>query len=56
MYAHCVLVRLNTVFSILNKYHLGAQWLSGRVLDLSSMGYGFEPHWQHCIVSLRKAH
>ena len=26
----------------------GAQWLSGRVLDLRPRGRGFEPH--HCVV------
>ena len=29
----------------------GAQWLSGRVLDLGRGGHGFEPH---CVVSLSK--
>ena len=33
---------------------LGAQWLSGRVLDLGQKGHGFEPHLRHCIVSLSK--
>ena len=36
---------------------LGAQWLSGRVLDLrpkGSVGRGFEPHRRHCVVSLGK--
>ena len=32
---------------------LGAQWLSGRVLDLRPKGQGFEPH---CVVSLSKTH
>ena len=30
------------------------KWLSGRVLDSRQRGRGFEPHWRHCIVSLRK--
>ena len=30
---------------------LGAQWLSGRVLDLRQRGHGFEPH---CVVSPSK--
>ena len=30
----------------------GAQWLSGRVLDLRPRGLGFKPHWRHCIVVL----
>ena len=33
---------------------MGAQWLSGRVLDLRPMGRGFEPHQHHCVVSLSK--
>ena len=33
---------------------VGAQWLSGRVLDLRQRGRGFEPHWRHCVVSLSK--
>ena len=32
----------------------GAQWLSGRVLDLRPRGRGFEPHRRHCVVSLSK--
>ena len=34
----------------------GAQWLSGRVLDLRLRGHGFEPHWCHCVVFLNKTH
>ena len=34
----------------------GAQWLSGRVLDLRPMGRGFEPHRRHCVVPLSKTH
>ena len=33
---------------------LGAQWLSGRMLDSSPRGRGFEPHRHHCVVSLSK--
>ena len=33
-------------------YVCGAQWLSGRVLDLRPKGRGFEPHRRHCVVSL----
>ena len=33
---------------------MGAQWLSGRVLDLMPRGRGFEPHWRHCIVVLEQ--
>ena len=32
----------------------GAQWLSGRVLDLRPRGSGFEPHQRHCIVVLEQ--
>ena len=31
-----------------------AQWLSGRVLDSRSRGWGFKPHRRHCVVSLSK--
>ena len=37
-------------------YLLGAQWLSGRVLDSRPRGRGFKPHRRHCVVSLRKTH
>ena len=33
---------------------LGAQWISGRVLDLRLSGRRFEPHQCHCVVSLSK--
>ena len=32
----------------------GAQWLSGRVLDLRLKGCGFEPLRRHCIVVLEQ--
>ena len=31
---------------------VGAQWFSGRVLDLRLKGRGFDPLRHHCIVSL----
>ena len=34
--------------------NVGAQWLSGRVLDSRPRGRGFEPHRRHCVVSLNK--
>ena len=37
-----------------SKVELGAQWLSGRVLDSRPKGRGFEPHRRHCVVSLSK--
>ena len=36
------------------KYTLGAQWLSGRVLDSRLKGQGFEPHLCHCVVVLEQ--
>ena len=33
---------------------VGAQWLSGRVLDSRPKGRGFKPHRRHCVVSLSK--
>ena len=33
---------------------MGAQWFSGRVLDLRPRGHGFEPHQRHYVVSLSK--
>ena len=38
-------------------YHfrsMGAQWLSGRVLDSRQKGRGFEPHRRHCVVVLEQ--
>ena len=47
-----------TTFSLRQRSHhtltMGAQWLSGRVLDSRPKGRGFEPHRRHCIVSLSK--
>ena len=34
--------------------NMGAQWLSGGVLDLRLKGPGFEAHRRHCVVSLSK--
>ena len=36
------------------KVKLGAQWLSGRVLDSRQRGPGFEPHRRHCVVALEQ--
>ena len=52
-------VKRNTVFySMLDHFihekKMGAQWLSGRVLDSRPKGRGFEPHRRHCVVSLSK--
>ena len=35
-------------------YYLGAQWLSGRVLDSRPKGRGFEPHQRQCVVTSNK--
>ena len=34
--------------------NLGAQWLSGRVLDSRLRGCGFGPNRRHCVVSFSK--
>ena len=39
---------------ILNMLFVGAQWLSGRVLDSRPKGSGFEPHWRPCVVVLEQ--
>ena len=36
------------------KTMVGAQWLSGRVLDLRPRGRGFEPDRHHCVVVLEQ--
>ena len=33
---------------------LGAQWLSGRLLDLRPKGGSFDHHRRHCVVSMSK--
>ena len=33
---------------------VGAQWLSGRVLDSRPKGRGFKPHLRHCAVVLEQ--
>ena len=33
---------------------MGAQWLSGKVLDSRPRGRGLEPHRLHCIVVLEQ--
>ena len=39
---------------IINIFSMGAQWLSGRVLDSTPMGRGFEHHRRCCVVSFSK--
>ena len=54
----CNIPRLQSVFS--NQvwefyvHDLGAQWLSGRVLDSRPKGRGFEPHRRYCVVVLEQ--
>ena len=43
---------LNT--GAIRSMNVGAQWLSGRVLDSRPKGRRLEPHWRHCVVSLSK--
>ena len=35
---------------------MGAQWLSGRVLDSRPRGCRYEPHRCHCVVVLEQTH
>ena len=35
-------------------FFMGAQWLSGRVVDSRPRGRGFEPHRRHCFVALEQ--
>ena len=44
----------NSRARMLDSIYKGAQWLSGRVLDLRPMGRGFEPHRCHCVVVLEQ--
>ena len=39
---------------VLHIIEMGAQWLSGRVLDSRPKGSGFEPHRRHCVVVLEQ--
>ena len=41
-----------TVLRRFTVYGVGAQWLSGRVLDWRPRGRGFKPHRHYCVVSL----
>ena len=50
----CFTVISITFFCLSNS--LGAQWLSGRVLESRPKGPGFKPHRRHCVVSLCKTH
>ena len=48
-----VIVRLYFINNCEEK-KIGAQWLSGRVLDSRPRGHGFEPHRRHCVVVLEQ--
>ena len=52
----CVQMHSKTTypFNITFKNKLGAQWLSGRVLDSRPRGRGFKPHRRHCVVVLEQ--
>ena len=52
--AECLTQDRGVAGSSLTGVSTGAQWLSGRVLDLRPKGRGLEPHRRHCIVSLSK--
>ena len=45
-------------FSVMGSVYLihcmGAQWLSGRVLESKPKGRGFEPHRRHCVLVLEQ--
>ena len=49
-------MKLAIFYSIFLLVSVGAQCLSGRVLDSGLSGRGFEPHWRQCVVSLSKTH
>ena len=42
------------IYLLLSTGSVGAQWLSGRVLDSRPRGRGFEPYRRHYVVSLSK--
>ena len=44
----------HSVFDGCSIVDMGAQWLSGRVLDSRPKGSGFEPHRRHCVVVLEQ--
>ena len=58
MNLHKSTVLLESLLLALTKYEqggrLGAQWLSGRVIDSRLKGRGFEPHRRHCVVVLEQ--
>ena len=54
-YMHaCMHIRMYMLLNVHTPMHMGAQWLSGRVLDSRPKGRGFEPHRRHCVVVLEQ--
>ena len=55
---NCVekIIRTNNLLQLIHQVtiEMGAQWLSGRVLDSRPKGSGFEPHQRHCVVVLEQ--
>ena len=56
-----LLLSLLIIIYLMNQYKakrqkMGAQWLSGRVLDSRRRGRWFEPLRCHCVVSMSKTH
>ena len=43
-------------FNLICDMNMGAQWLSGLVLDSRPSDRGFEPQRRHCVLSLTKTH
>ena len=41
-------------FTVCTVCEVGAQWLSGRVLDSRPKDRRFEPHRRHCVVVLEQ--
>ena len=52
MLFQCFTSNIHHILQSEHAYLYGAQWLSGRVLDLRMRGRGFEPQQRHCVVSL----
>ena len=54
LYGPFIFDKMSLCFHYTNPFKKGAQWLSGRVLDLRPKGDRFEPHQPHCIVVLEQ--
>ena len=50
----CQIQRLCFICTCFVSQSMGAQWLSGRVLDWRPRGCQFEPHRPHCVVVLEQ--